>query len=212
MSKYILTLISIVFFITTSCNKKEKINTEDLAKKDNTEILAYLNTHSIKTVVNNSETHIDWEIVKATETDETLFAKAVVDSISIQGLMAYYYFINIEEGGDTTTGIASKYVISDFNERTLNGKLISSSVEKETADKLALLNLTKGLRDGLKYFFAGIKPTGFELDYRNKIEKPGRGVLVIPSMLAYGEDGNSIGGVEPYESIVVDMVVYEKSN
>lgn len=216
MKKYLMFVILAVSMPALfSCEKDEviEITPEERAKLDDELIVDYLKTHKKVSLENNFNPayNINWKIETFTGEDKDAGTKNLFDLMGDSYITetfddvsykVYYYGVSVGSGADIAVNdtVVVDYVLHD---------VVYSSMMQTTADgqkpvQLALSNTIAGFKLALNKFKVGTKPSTFndyEIDpYREKVEKPGKGIIFIPSGMAYGPGS---------EVLRYDIVLYD---
>ena len=194
--KRILLLLTI-FATTIACEKDDEntqLSPEEQAKVDDEQTIEYMKTHKFEDYyVGDMANNIDWIVVELAEDEpddtQTLYDLMSENVIETEfGGVDYkmYYFMHDEGTGGNP--VDEDHVAVDYNVFLLEGtKTIDNS---SFTSFFKLDGLIEGWKVGLKIFNSGTKPDVFPGDsdspYRELVENPGRGMLLVPSGLAYG--------------------------
>lgn len=193
-----------------SCLKEDAVIPADQAVIDDEKIVNYLKGHKIVKLDTMPAFNIDWNLSISSESDSNLFDLAVIDSTIVSGVYHKYYYIEIEEGAASESGTTKDLMLIDYREFTLDNTMTVSSEESEDALEVEISSRSIGLKTALKYFYTGIVQEVLGLHYRNDTKGPGRGIIFLPSGLAYGEMGST--QVKPNTPIRIDLVLYHKKD
>jgi hypothetical protein len=203
---YLLFTVSLV-----SCIKDNKVVVADQAALENERIVKYLSTHKLDSLPEVPNNLIHWEITEMLDSDHdslSLINLAVVDSLLHSGYYHRYYYVEVEEGSAIESGVSKDLMVIDYNEFTLDNNLTVSSNSKDDAVEVEIESRNKGLKAALDYFFTGEVEEVLGLHYRTNTVGPGKGIIFLPSGLAYGEDGSPT--VKPNTPIRIDLILYHK--
>jgi len=210
----ILFVLSLMLAIVSCKKDDEELTPAEKSVADNETIIEYLKEYRLVDfypgmMLNN----IDWQMEKIPEeeleTSESLYdlmSENVIET-SFEGVdyKIYYYIIDEGEGGvypETEDNIVVDYNGFNLTATTVFDESVLAPLQFQ------LESLIPGWKEGLLKFKTGVKPEGFPLDpesdydyhdpYREQIVNPGRGFLIIPGGMAYGN------------IVRFDIVLYDK--
>ena len=200
MRKFILLLSVFALFI--SCEKEEMVDPlialEERAKADDEALVAYMKAH--KLVIDeesDSPNNVNWEIKGLSGLDgpdtKSLWDLMGSDPIvwDYEGIEFNIYYYEIEEGAGVNPKVADRLSV-DYNAYVMPDELVDASVK--TSVKFDLSSLIGAWQLAVPMFKTGAKEDGFPVDcdecdpYREQITQPGKGIILSPSALAYGQD------------------------
>ena len=213
-------LLLAIFTSIIACKKDDEnvaLTPEEQSKVDDDYIIEYMKSYKLEGFhVGLLPRNIDWKIVPLAEEDdesvETLFDLMGENIISTNfggvDYKMYYFNIDVGSGNEITS---TDIVHVDYNVFPLFKSEMSDRADYSefSVAKFNLQDLIEGWKLGIDKFNSGTKSSEFPTegdpsagDYRELIDKPGRGVLLIPSGSAYGPGSNVLR---------FDIVTYDNS-
>ena len=182
--------------------------------------------------IKRSSTKVDWKVENladdAPEGTETLFDLMGESYIAHNedGTDYKVYYYRIDEGVGANP-VDEDEVVVDYFGNYLSGTNFDNSLRNQSCAEFPLDKVIKGwtlaipmfkigeVRDGVNEFPGvreGDQEEGEEADYevnpyREKMDNYGRGIILIPSGLAYGPNGSS--GISPNSVLSFDIVLFD---
>lgn len=219
MRKVIILLALIVSVLGCKKDEEDKqLSPAEQEKVDDQKTLEYLETH--KLMFDDFGSHannINWKIEEIAEDDgedteslmELMGENIIVHNKDGVDYKIYYFIIDEGKGVNPAE---DDWVQLDYSGYNLdNSRPFDSTMDKLSHVKFDLQKLIVGMKVGIPTFKTGIKPEGFPGDYkvdqyRENIDTPGRGFLIMPSGVAYGPNGS--GSIYPNSVLRFDIVLY----
>ena len=209
-------LILVIFTSLAACKKDDKpkvLTPKEQSKADDKRIIEYMESHKVEDYfVGKMSNNIDWRIIDLadddTEDTETLFdlmGENVIETKYKDVDYKMYYYIKDKGAGHQVD--AKETVRVDYNVFSLFTYKLKDRVDfTDLTVEFPIPGLIEGWKLGLEKFNVGIKPADFpgtsDFPYRKLIENPGRGILLVPSGIAYGPGSNILR---------FDIVVYDST-
>ena len=216
-------LLLAIFTSILGCKKDDEnvvLTPEEQSKVDDDRIVEYMKSYKIEGFhVGLLPRNIDWKIVPLTDEDdestETLFDLMGENIISANSggvdYKMYYFNIDVGSGSEITS---TDVVHVDYNVFPIFDSDMKDRIDYTEffVAKFNLPDLIEGWKLGIDKFNSGTKSSEFpteedpsDSDYRELIDNPGRGVLLIPSGLAYGSGTDVLRfDVVTYDNIAVE--------
>ena len=159
-------LITILALFIISCDEKI-ISVQEQAKKDQSDIIKFLKTNLL-----------EGDKFKFTDDEsKSLFKKAKKHNSGV-----FYVITNEGKGKDIKK---DDKVLLHYELLFLSSIMIESSYDRGYPSKFKISNIIKGLQIALPFFKTAIKKD-------ENYQDAGKGIILIPSNLAYGPTGNAI--------------------
>ena len=216
-------LLLAIFTSIIACKKDDEIvalTPAEQSKVDDDRIVEYMKSYKIEGFhVGLLPRNIDWKIVPLTDEDdestETLFDLMGENIISTNfagvDYKMYYYNIDVGSGSEITS---TDRVYVDYNLFSIFDSEMKDRTDytEFSVAKFNLPDLIEGWKLGIDKFNSGTKSSEFPTegtptagDYRELVDNPGRGVLLVPSGLAYGPGSNVLRfDVVTYDNVAVE--------
>jgi len=203
-----------IFTSIIACKKDEgsKMPTpKEQSVIDDADIIEYMQSHRFQDYhVGKLPRNIDWKIIpvqdddpEETQTLYDLMKDNVITTKYNDVDYKMYYYLKDEGKGNAIS--STDNVIVDYNLFYLYGSDMKERIDQTelTVARFELFGLIEGWKLGLEKFKSGLKPADFpdtptDKEYRKGLDTPGRGILLIPSGLAYGS------GVLRFDIVVYD--------
>jgi hypothetical protein len=213
-------LLLAIFTSIIACKKDDEnkmLTPEEQSKVDDDKIIEYMKSYKFEYLhVGKLPRNIDWKLIPVEDDDpegtQTLYdlMKDNVITTTFDGVdYKMYYYLEDEGKGDAVSNTDN--VVVDYNVFYLHGYKMSERIDftELSVAKFDISKLIEGWKLGLEKFKSGLKPDGFpqtptNSDYRKGVDTPGRGILLVPSGLAYRS------GVLRFDVVVYDNEAVEE--